>query len=145
MIQAFLAVFSQLLSRTSVLGTIIAIAMILAIIISAYYAKASIDLKRQESEQRLAIMDRESKDKEDQQKSLLEEVRQSRVQMIDHLNRDRREKDRLTRTLGSMAAEFRAQTKVLDGFKTALDHHCEKCGDRHEKLKEELMRHKRGE
>ena len=140
MLSSFIEVLNQLLTKTSVMGAVISIALLVGIAILAYYAKESIDLKRRESEQRLHILNRESEDKEIQQKALTEEVRQSRVQMIDHLNRDRREKDRLTRTLGSMAAEFRAQVKVLDGLKTALDRHCEKCAERSERLKDEILK-----
>ena len=142
MFRAIAEIFNGLLTQTSIFGAVIAVAALIALASLAYYAKTSIDIRKRESEKKLEILVKRAEDKDAQQKALVEEIRQSRVQMIDHMNRDRREKDRLTRTLGSMVAEIRAQGKVVDSIKMSVDSQREKIIEKISELKEEVIRAK---
>jgi len=107
-------IFIQTLMRYGIIVAISAVVIFAAVVLFAYYAKKRIDIMYKESEQREAERAQEIASRDNDRKTLMDEVKLGREQMIGHMERDRKEKDRLTRTLGSMVAEIRASVKVLD-------------------------------
>ena len=92
----------------------LAVVVFAAVALFAYYAKCRIDVMRQTATQQDSERTQERNAREADRQVLMEEVKLGREQMIEHMKRDQKEKDRLTRTLGSMVAEIRASVKVLD-------------------------------
>ena len=125
-------IFVQTLSRYGIAIAVLTIIIFAAVALFAYYAKNKIDVMRQEATShaaervqelnaREATRIRESSAHNADRQTLMDEVKTSREQFLQHMARDSKEKDRLTRTLGSMVAEIRSQVKVLDGIRATLE------------------------
>jgi ribosomal protein L44E len=128
---------SQLLQHTSVSGAVAAIVVLSVVGLVGMRLKSRWESERQVLEQKAAA---EISQSQVVIQNLMQEVAESRKQMIDHMNRDRREKDRLVRTLGSVVSEIRASVKVMDAIKVELARHCDSCRDRHESLRELILK-----
>jgi len=128
---------SQLLPRTSVFGAVAAAIILVIVSLVALKYKSRWESKRQVYEQRASA---EISQSQLVIQNLMNEVAESRKQMIDHMNRDRREKDRVARTLGSFVAEMRAQSKALEAIRSEISRHCDSCRDRSEHLKEIILK-----
>ena len=135
-----LSIFGQVLPRSSVLVAVVVALLLTFMALLAYFLKAKIDSGQKESDHQSQLHDQEIASRDATQLALLSEIKESRQQMIEHLGRDRREKDRLTRTLGSMCAEIRASVKVLDSLERRIDLHCQQSADRCNELKAEILR-----
>ena len=137
------SVFGQALQRTSIVGAVLVVVLLGMVILAFTFFKSKLESSRAETERAAQEHDREVASREAAQASLQAELRENRQQMLDHMRRDEREKNRLSRILGSMVAEIRAMTKVADSLKASIDAHCAQCRDRHDALKEEVLKMRR--
>lgn len=116
--------------RYGIVVAAVAVFVFAVLALVAYYVKCRIDIMRQEAARQEINRTQEANAREVDRRILMDEVRAGREQMMKHMDLDRKEKDRLTRTLGSMVAEIRAHVKVLDGLSEKIDSHCDKSEQR---------------
>ena len=136
-------IFGQAMQRTSIVGSILTVILVGLVILLFTFMKNRIAIMHQEAEHKTQLRDREFETKAAEQASLRAELTESRNYLIEQLRLDRKEKNRITRTLGSLCAETRAQAGVMKSLKVSIDAHCAESRARSEAIKEEILKIRR--
>ena len=131
-------IFGQLLPRTSIAGAVLVLAVLAALFLLYKWISNRIELSRAESEQRKALAQQKHDSEQAETAQLRAELAESRNYLLQQLQQSNRERNRNTRTLGSLCAEGRAQTSVLKDLKSAIGQHCDQCRDRHAALQVDM-------
>jgi len=131
-----LSVASQLLSKTSVAGAVMAIAAVAAVCVLFFFAKTRIEIMKQESERLAKLSAQKTEADEAVRGALMDGLKETRQQLVRCIEQGNRERNRSTRTMGSLCAEMRAQAKLLESVRASVD----ACATRISSVKEEMIR-----
>jgi len=138
--EILVAIFGQLLTKTSVFGAVAALALIGIVLLLFAYTRAKIELMRQEADAFALEQSRRLASDESSRQALMEEIRETRRDLVKCIEQGNRERNRSTRTMGSLCAEMRAQAKALDSMRVTIDSLNAQCATRVAAVKEELIR-----